>query len=135
LSLPARTDISSTTIFITSSYATDAFPVQNILSSISINDCLISVPKPYTLSDASQCISLQLTRKSPLSLQAIWTHDPDIGTFIGSLSLLPKTVDEGSEAQIGEFELGYYVAGEWQGKGIVLDAVCALITGRVARGA
>jgi [ribosomal protein S5]-alanine N-acetyltransferase len=121
-------------VFLTAFYSTDAAAVQSILSNPSINNSLISVPQPYTLSDAEWWISLQLTGTSCLALQALRADDPDSGPFIGAVSLTPVTVADDPEARLGQYELGYYLSTEFQRRGIVRDAVLAAIAWANAEG-
>ena len=129
---------SSTPIYLTEFYPADATAVQAALSLPSLHLNLISIPHPYTLADAEWWINLQLTGNSNLPLQVLRAGDPETGLFVGSVSLMPAN----SEALLvirekidlrkrgpgeDECELGYYLHPGWRGKGIMRNAVQALI--------
>jgi len=136
------TTASPTPIFLTPFFPHDVPVLQQTHSIPAINLRLIAVPLPYTLSDAEWWVDLQMSGKSNLPLQALRSGDPEKGTFIGSASLMPPdsealqdvrdTLPEGLKREVEgegeeEFELGYYLRPEWQGKGIMGAAVTALI--------
>ncbi|KAG0646563.1 hypothetical protein D0Z07_7580 [Hyphodiscus hymeniophilus] len=125
-------------IYLTEFYLTDASAAQSTASLPAIYLSLISIPVPYTLADAESWINLQLTGTSNLPLQVLRSGDPETGRFIGCVSLMPT----GSEAlramkekinlaakghAVNECELGYYLHPDWRGKGIMRNAVRALI--------
>jgi len=90
---------------------------------------LISVPKPYTLSDATFWLSLQFSGASALPLQALRSHDPETGPFIGAVSLVPSASSTYilRESRPGEYVLGYYLHPDFRQRGIMRDAVLALL--------
>lgn len=134
---------SPTPIFLTSLYAKDNEAMHRILNLPEIKPHLISIPQPYTLADAEWWISYQLTGTSNLVLQALRAGFPDeSGEFIGAVSLMPSSSEALREVQDrisgttgqkevgpgeGECELGYYLAPEWRGKGVMGAGVKALV--------
>ena len=128
---------SSTPIYLTEFYSTDIKAVQATIAIPEVHLHLISIPQPYTIADAEWWINLQMTGSSNLPLQVLRAGDPQTGTFIGSVSLMPAN----SEALLAvkekialikgpgddEYELGYYLHPEWRGKGIMRSAVRILI--------
>jgi len=128
---------SSSPIYLTEFYSTDVEAVQATLSIPEVHLHLVSIPQPYTIPDAEWWINLQMTGSSNLLLQVLRAGDPETGTFIGSVSLMPAD----SEAFLAvkhklvlkkgpgddECELGYYLHPDWRGKGIMRSAVRALI--------
>jgi RimJ/RimL family protein N-acetyltransferase len=129
---------SSTPIYLTEFYPTDTTAVQATVSIPSVSHNLISILQPYTFADAEWWVNLQLGGKSSLPLQVLRSGHPESGTFIGSVSLMPadseaflaikdkialKTEGPGEN----ECELGYYLHPDWRGKGIMRNAVRALI--------
>jgi RimJ/RimL family protein N-acetyltransferase len=129
---------SSTPIYLTEYYQTDITTAQATLSLPEIYLYLLSIPQPYTLADAERWVNLQLEGNSNLPLQVLRAGSPDeTGQFIGSVSLMPadseavlaikekialKKGPDGSEC-----ELGYYLHPEWRRKGIMRNAVRALL--------
>jgi RimJ/RimL family protein N-acetyltransferase len=127
-------------IFLTTFHPTDAPALQAVLNTPSINDSLISIPKPYTLADADFGINLQLSGHSTPWLQALRSDDPEMGTFLGAVSLVPTAsssyvlpgMDGFEYGQAGEYVLGYYLHSGFQRRGIMRDAVLALLAWAVA---
>jgi RimJ/RimL family protein N-acetyltransferase len=127
-------------IFLTTFQLTDASALQAVLDIPSINDSLISIPKPYTLADANFWINLQLSGTTAPWLQALRSDNPETGTFIGAVSLVPTATSsyrlpglDGIERQSSkEYVLGYYLHPEFQQRGIMRDAVLALVAWAVA---
>src|SRR5436190_20418217 len=78
ISLPQK-DITTLPVFLTPFFPCDVSPMHMLLSHPPTNRALISVPCPYTLSDADSWIQLQLSgsRNSCLPLQALRSYDPD----------------------------------------------------------
>jgi hypothetical protein len=112
--LPPRSSVNN--VFLTALYFTDAGALQATLEIPSINDRLISVPKPYTLAEATSWITLQFSGTSYLPLQAIRTGDPETGSLIGSVSLvpleLPSVHTKSNDAPAPEkwkYKLGYWL--------------------------
>jgi RimJ/RimL family protein N-acetyltransferase len=122
-------------IFLTTFHPTDSPALQVVLDTPSINDSLISIPKPYTLADADFWINLQLSGDSAAWLQALRSDDPEMGTFVGAVSLVPTAsssymlprMDGFEYGQAGEYVLGYYLHPEFQRRGIMRHAVLALL--------
>lgn len=132
-------------IFLTEMRIADAEPHQKIMSIESLNNSLISPPKPYNLDDAKWWIEQQTTGKADLPLTVLRISDPENGEMIGGVSLGPREkpsksalkkqkVDAG--VKVGkDVDLGYYLHPDWRGKGIIKPAVQALIDwGRVEEG-
>jgi RimJ/RimL family protein N-acetyltransferase len=137
---------SPTPIYLTEFYSIDVQLVHATLSIPEVYLHLVSVPQPYTIADAEWWINLQMTGSSNLPLQILRSGDPETGSFIGSVSLMPAD----SEAFLAvkdklvlkkgpgenECELGYYLHPDWRGKGIMRNAVRALVWwGREEKGA
>ena len=126
-------------VYLTEFYTTDTKAIQATLSIPSVHLNLISVPQPYTLADAEWWINLQLSGNSNLPLQVLRSGSPDEkGIFIGSVSLMPadseaflaikdKIALEKKGPGEHEYELGYYLHPDWQGKGIMRNAARALV--------
>lgn len=127
-------------IFLTNFQPVDAAALQAVLDIPSINDSLISIPKPYTLADANFWINLQLSEATTPWLQALRFDNPETGTFIGGVSLVPAASSsyrlpgqDGIERESSkEYVLGYYLHPEFQRRGIMRDAVLALVAWAVA---
>ncbi|KAH8805974.1 acyl-CoA N-acyltransferase [Xylogone sp. PMI_703] len=130
-------------IYLTTFYLTDGPAIVDIMSLPTVYNHLIAVPFPYTPSDASFWINLQLSGTSNLPLQVLRAGDPETGRFIGACSLNPitpppppsnppeqhnpsalKTIIPKTEK---EYELGYYLHPDFRGKGIMRPAVEALV--------
>jgi len=138
IALPAKP--STPPIFLTTYHTTDAPALQAVLSIPSLNDSLISIPKPYTLADADFWIDLQLSSTSDPWLQALRSDDPETGTFVGAVSLIPAATSTyvlrghvgGEERSGAEFLLGYYLHPDFRQRGIMRDAVLALLAWAIA---
>lgn len=76
-------------IFLTSLKTTDNVEMASIMDMPICHETLISIPKPYTVSDADFWITLQLSGKSGLPLQALRSGDPDTGIYLGGVTLFP----------------------------------------------
>ncbi|KUJ06742.1 acyl-CoA N-acyltransferase [Mollisia scopiformis] len=131
---------STTPVFLTTFYLHDIPTLPPLLSMPSLAHQLIAIPQPYTLSDAEWWVNLQMSGKSNLPLQVLRAGDPETGTLIGAISLMPKD-SEALQAvkhklrlaevrmatEENECELGYYLHPDWQGKRIMSAAVKALL--------
>jgi RimJ/RimL family protein N-acetyltransferase len=130
ISLPSRPNVD--TVFLTALYTTDAEALCSALDIPAINDRLISVPKPYRLTDATSWIALQQSGTSCLSLQAIRVGEPEMGRLIGCVSLLPPEPPsvhaEFETAHTPGYKLGYWIHPDFHRQGIMRDAVLAAIT-------
>jgi RimJ/RimL family protein N-acetyltransferase len=134
ISLPTA---SSTGIYLTEFYPGDAATVQSTLSIPEVYLHLIAIPQPYTLADAEWWIDLQMTGSSNLPLQVLRSGDPETGTFIGSVSLMPAdsealgaikyTIPRRTGPRKNECQLGYYLHPDWRAMGIMRSAVKALL--------
>lgn len=101
-------------IFLTSLKTTDNVDMATMMDIPLFHETLISLPKPYTVSDADFWITLQLSGKSGLSLQALRSGDPDTGVYIGGVTLFPTEkapaqaiLQHTTQGSIpGEYELG-----------------------------
>jgi RimJ/RimL family protein N-acetyltransferase len=141
------TTSSATPIYLTELYLTDVPAMVATLNLPEISRVLISIPQPYTIENAKWWINLQLSGSSNLQLQALRAGDPETGTFIGSVSLMPAdsealavTKEIVTDLITGpgknEHELGYYLHPDFRGKGIMRNAVRALIAwGKEEKGA
>ncbi|RFU35188.1 hypothetical protein B7463_g1106, partial [Scytalidium lignicola] len=134
------TTASEQPIYLTNFYLTDGPAIVDIMSLPTVNHHLIAVPYPYTPSDASFWINLQLSGTSNLPLQVLRAGDPETGRLTGACSLNPiappisspephdpstlKAIVPKSEK---ECELGYYLHPDFRGKGIMKPAVEALV--------
>ncbi|TAQ86800.1 hypothetical protein B7494_g4864 [Chlorociboria aeruginascens] len=124
---------SSVPIYLTTLYSTDAAAMQAVLSIPSINDALLSVPKPYTLSNAKIWIN-EIAPKSCFAMQILRAKDPISGPLVGGVSLtfpdaeILAKLGPKEDFLDGESNLGYYLHPDYRGKGIVAAAVQALIT-------
>ncbi|KAL3426526.1 GCN5-related N-acetyltransferase [Phlyctema vagabunda] len=102
--------------YITPMRKSDARRMQETLSIPSNLNELISLPVPYTLSDAEYWISLQMgPEKTSLPLQVLRSSDPHTGPLTGCVSF----TEEG--------ELGYYLHPDFRGLGIMKPAVDVLL--------
>ena len=123
-------------IYLTPIYQTDIPTLQETLSIQSLAENLISVPQPYTLSDAKFWVDLQLTGTCNLPIQVIRASHPETGPLIGSVALtsLASNAMEAFRDNMaklhgkeGEYELGYYLHPGWTGKGIMTAAVREIV--------
>jgi len=123
ITLPTIFDI-KLPLHLTAFESHDGPAVQRILSTPSINLSLISPPNPYTLADAEWWIPHILSGgDGELGLHVIRAGDPIKGEFVGSVGLSPSKSKEP-----GEYELGYYLGTEYQGKGVIKAAVLAILS-------
>ncbi|CZR69555.1 uncharacterized protein PAC_19455 [Phialocephala subalpina] len=130
---------SLTPIFLTTFYKHDTKTLPALLSLSSLAHQLIAIPQPYTLSDAQWWINLQMSGKSNLPLQVLRSGDPETGTMVGAVSLMPGDSEALASVssqlvalgetmlQDNECELGYYLHPDYQGKRIMGSAVKALL--------
>ncbi|CZR56466.1 uncharacterized protein PAC_06354 [Phialocephala subalpina] len=123
-------------IYLTPLKETDAEQMQKNLSIESINNALISAPKPYTIESARWWISQNLAGLADLSLCALRASDPETGTLIGAASLAPhdggfipsyRARIERKEGEGRDVDLGYHLHPDWRGKGITREAVRAVV--------
>ncbi|KAF2728431.1 acyl-CoA N-acyltransferase [Polyplosphaeria fusca] len=97
----------------------DAETMQHAASPPSITKYMTLVfAHPYTLEHARTWINLNLTHPSNN-----WVITPltDPGTVIGGIGFKP-----GSDVQSHTAEIGYWIGEEWQGKGLMVEAVVAV---------
>lgn len=113
----------TTPLHIASFTRRDAPALQRILSNSIVNLALVSPPWPYTLADADWWISHILTGEGgELGLQVIRAGSPTEGELIGSVCLTPYKIEE------SEYVLGYWLAPEFHGKGIMKMAALAMLS-------
>lgn len=121
-------------IYITPHFAGDGPAQVEILSDESVNWNLISPPWPFTLADAEAWIKLNTsTPEAASSLGVLRAYHPGPeGTQIGGVDLHP-TAKKGRGAldfksgSDNEYELGYLLKSDWQGKGIMRAAVKEMV--------
>ncbi|RDL36362.1 uncharacterized protein BP5553_05714 [Venustampulla echinocandica] len=132
----ALTTRSQEAIYLTELYPTDAPTHQAALSIESVNNALIGPPKPYTLADAEWWIEHVRSGKAELSLSCLRVGSPDEkGTGIGGVALVPHDEDGFTFLRSGEpmgegnrdCNIGYWLHPEFQGRGIMKEAVRALV--------
>lgn len=124
--LPATPTSPETPLFLTPLYPNDASSMQQIMSNPRVAAALLNVPMPYGIAEANSWISLNGgdSSSSGLLTWAIRIHYPsDAGLFIGSVSLTSKTGPDGAVM----YELGYALSPEFWGRGIMKNAVFALM--------
>ncbi|OBT86399.1 hypothetical protein VE02_05281 [Pseudogymnoascus sp. 03VT05] len=123
--LPAIPTSPETPLFLTPLYSNDASSMQQIMSNPRVAAALLNVPMPYGIAEANSWIALNGdSSSSGLLTWAIRIHYPnDAGLFIGSVSLTNKTGPDGAVM----YELGYSLSPEFWGRGIMKNAVFALM--------
>ncbi|KAE8441078.1 hypothetical protein EG329_005907 [Mollisiaceae sp. DMI_Dod_QoI] len=126
----ALTTRSTLPIYLTPLKESDAEQMQKILSVESINNALVSAPKPYTIESARWWIDQSLAGHADLLLY------PETGTLIGAASLAPhdggfipsyRTKVERKEGEGRNVDLGYHLHPDWRGRGIIREAVRAVV--------
>lgn len=119
--IPLKTR-SSTPIFLTSLFPTDAHVLTVIMNIEDINNAFGSLPKPYTLAHAEKRIAQVLSGDTDLALCALRSGAPGPeGRLVGgcSLALKPPTRNVG---------VGYFLHPDFHGLGIVREALRAAVT-------
>jgi len=118
-------------VFLTKFLEDDAEALEATLSLDSINLALIAVPRPYTLDDAKGWIAMQRGGTAgDLPLQVLRADDPKSGKLIGAITLTRNKLEilQGTApSSEDECELGYYLHPDYWRKGIMKDAVEAIM--------
>jgi len=129
IQLPTKTGRSP--VYITKFFEGDAETLHETLSLDDVNLALISVPRPYTLYDAKGWIATQRAEDGgDLPLQVLRADDPKSGKLIGAITLTRNKVEalQGlAPSAVDECELGYYLHPDYWRKGIMTDAVRAVM--------
>jgi RimJ/RimL family protein N-acetyltransferase len=114
-------------ISVTTFRAEDSAALQEVHNLESVNSWLRNIPRPYTQAIADNWIALQLAENTIQVIRVMGGEDE--GKLIGAVGLDKNDHDDGvgKGGEGYEYEIGYYLHPDYQGKGIMTKAVRAII--------
>ncbi|KAL1914285.1 uncharacterized protein VTP21DRAFT_9023 [Calcarisporiella thermophila] len=116
--------IPNTPYLLTPYLSTDRHAMVNAFADPDVYANASRIPIPYTLADADEFLN-NICKSSDQFCFAL-RHDKD---YIGSVSIKKIIPDEAKEHEVeeGSWEVGYALAKEWRGKGLMVPVVRTLV--------